>query len=82
MLDLVNFIQQIRTLKKLCTNLKKHISAKLFSATDEVMEGGAPMSPSIARITTTKRLCLLERIRMGKNYLLVPISTKYNLVQE
>jgi DNA-binding NarL/FixJ family response regulator len=30
--------------------LKKHISAKLFSAIDEVMEGGAPMSPSIARM--------------------------------
>jgi DNA-binding NarL/FixJ family response regulator len=30
--------------------LKKHISTKLFSAIDEVMEGGAPMSPSIARM--------------------------------
>ncbi|MCZ8355397.1 MAG: response regulator transcription factor [Cyclobacteriaceae bacterium] len=30
--------------------LKKHISAKLFSAIDEIMEGGAPMSPSIARM--------------------------------
>lgn len=30
--------------------LKKHISSKLFSAIDEVMEGGAPMSPSIARM--------------------------------
>jgi DNA-binding NarL/FixJ family response regulator len=30
--------------------LKKHISAKLFDALDEVLAGGAPMSPSIARI--------------------------------
>jgi DNA-binding NarL/FixJ family response regulator len=28
--------------------LKKHISAKLFDAMDEVLNGGAPMSPSIA----------------------------------
>ena len=30
--------------------LKKHISSKLFSAIEEIMEGGAPMSPSIARM--------------------------------
>lgn len=30
--------------------LKKHISTKLFDAIREVMEGGAPMSPSIARM--------------------------------
>lgn len=30
--------------------LKKHISTKLFSAIDDVMTGGAPMSPSIARM--------------------------------
>lgn len=30
--------------------LKKHISTKLFDAIMEVMEGGAPMSPSIARM--------------------------------
>jgi len=30
--------------------LKKHISAKLFDALDEVLAGGAPMSPSIARM--------------------------------
>lgn len=30
--------------------LKKHISAKLFDALDEVMGGGAPMSPTIARM--------------------------------
>jgi DNA-binding NarL/FixJ family response regulator len=30
--------------------LKKHISAKLFDSLDEVLAGGAPMSPSIARM--------------------------------
>ena len=30
--------------------LKKHISAKLFESITEVLEGGAPMSPSIARM--------------------------------
>jgi DNA-binding NarL/FixJ family response regulator len=30
--------------------LKKHISSKLFSAIEEVMNGGAPMSPSVARM--------------------------------
>jgi DNA-binding NarL/FixJ family response regulator len=30
--------------------LKKHISTKLFDAIHEVLEGGAPMSPSIARM--------------------------------
>jgi DNA-binding NarL/FixJ family response regulator len=30
--------------------LKKHLSAKLFEAVDEVLHGGAPMSPSIAHM--------------------------------
>lgn len=30
--------------------LKKHISSRLFSAMEEMLEGGAPMSPSIARM--------------------------------
>lgn len=30
--------------------LKKHISSRLFDAIDEALEGGAPMSPSIARM--------------------------------
>jgi DNA-binding NarL/FixJ family response regulator len=30
--------------------LKKHIAAKLFSAIEEVLAGGAPMSPSVARM--------------------------------
>lgn len=30
--------------------LKKHISTRLFSAIEEVLEGGSPMSPSVARM--------------------------------
>jgi DNA-binding NarL/FixJ family response regulator len=30
--------------------LKKHISTKLFSAIEEALDGGAPMSPSVARM--------------------------------
>jgi DNA-binding NarL/FixJ family response regulator len=30
--------------------LKKHISTRLFSSIEEAMDGGAPMSPSIARM--------------------------------
>jgi DNA-binding NarL/FixJ family response regulator len=30
--------------------LKKHLSAKLFDALEEVLDGGAPMSPSIAHM--------------------------------
>jgi DNA-binding NarL/FixJ family response regulator len=30
--------------------LKKHLSTKLFSSIEEVLDGGAPMSPSIARM--------------------------------
>lgn len=33
--------------------LKKHLSVKLFEAMDEVLNGGAPMSPSIAHMVIT-----------------------------
>jgi DNA-binding NarL/FixJ family response regulator len=33
--------------------LKKHLSVKLFDAMDEVLNGGAPMSPSIAHMVIT-----------------------------
>jgi DNA-binding NarL/FixJ family response regulator len=33
--------------------LKKHISSKLFESITEVLEGGAPMSPSIARMVVS-----------------------------
>ncbi len=49
--------------------LKKHISSKLFSAIEEVMEGGAPMSPSIARMV----LASMQQRTMPENpYQLTP----------
>ncbi|GHM99828.1 DNA-binding response regulator [Cytophagales bacterium WSM2-2] len=33
--------------------LKKHISTKLFDAIEELQSGGAPMSPSVARMVIT-----------------------------
>ena len=33
--------------------LKKHISSRLFDALDELLAGGAPMSPSVARMVIT-----------------------------
>ena len=49
--------------------LKKHISTKLFSAIDEVMTGGAPMSPSIARMVLGS---LQQRPVPDNNYQLTP----------
>lgn len=34
--------------------LKKHLSVKLFESMDEVLNGGAPMSPSIAHMVITE----------------------------
>jgi DNA-binding NarL/FixJ family response regulator len=49
--------------------LKKHISAKLFSSIEEVLEGGAPMSPSIARMV----LASMQQRAMPENpYQLTP----------
>jgi DNA-binding NarL/FixJ family response regulator len=67
--------------------LKKHISTKLFSAIEEVMEGGAPMSPSIARMVlasmqqkvkttnpyqlTVRELEVLASLSRGNSYKLI-----------
>lgn len=40
--------------------LKKHISTKLFESITEVQEGGAPMSPSIARMVISNMQRLSE----------------------
>ena len=42
--------------------LKKHISTKLFSSIEDVMEGGAPMSPSIARMVIASMQKQTEKI--------------------
>ena len=65
--------------------LKKHISAKLFDALDDVMTGGAPMSPSIARMViasmqpvspnpyqlTPREKEVLKSLSMGNSYKLI-----------
>lgn len=65
--------------------LKKHISAKLFDALDEVMAGGAPMSPSIARMViasmqpaspnpyhlTPREKDVLKSLAQGNSYKLI-----------
>lgn len=67
--------------------LKKHISARLFTAIDEVLSGGAPMSPSIARMVissikteateqnpytlTPRELEILRSLSNGNSYKLI-----------
>lgn len=48
--------------------LKKHISSKLFSFIEEVMEGGAPMSPSIARMVISS----MQQLPVENVYKLTP----------
>jgi DNA-binding NarL/FixJ family response regulator len=49
--------------------LKKHISSKLFTAIQEVLEGGAPMSPSVARMV----IAAMQRKNAPVNpYMLTP----------
>jgi DNA-binding NarL/FixJ family response regulator len=49
--------------------LKKHISTKLFSAIEEVLEGGAPMSPSIARMVLSS---MQQKATIENPYQLTP----------
>jgi DNA-binding NarL/FixJ family response regulator len=67
--------------------LKKHISTRLFTAIDEVLAGGAPMSPSIARMVissmktdttaqkhyplTPRELDILRSLSKGNSYKLI-----------
>jgi DNA-binding NarL/FixJ family response regulator len=67
--------------------LKKHISTRLFTAMDEVLAGGAPMSPSIARMVissmktdttaqkhyplTPRELDILRSLSKGNSYKLI-----------
>lgn len=67
--------------------LKKHISTRLFNAIDEVLAGGAPMSPSIARMVissmktdtaaqkhyplTPRELDILRSLSKGNSYKLI-----------
>lgn len=51
--------------------LKKHLSTKLFDAIDEVLSGGAPMSPTIARMV----IASLQK-PAGNTYQLTPRETQ------
>jgi len=67
--------------------LKKHITSRLFSALDEALTGGAPMSPSIARMVissmqtkplqkdrynlTAREKEILESLSKGNSYKLI-----------
>jgi DNA-binding NarL/FixJ family response regulator len=75
--------------------LKKHISTKLFSAIEEVLEGGAPMSPSIARMVlnsmhvkttienpyqlTPKEKEVLTSLSKGNSYKLIGVEFEISL---
>ena len=48
--------------------LKKHLSDKLFDAMEDVLTGGAPMSPSVARMVITS----MHQQRKKNNYNLTP----------
>lgn len=64
--------------------LKKHISTKLFTAIDEALNGGAPMSPAIARMViqsmqqpahnyqlTERETEILSSLSKGNSYKLI-----------
>jgi len=71
--------------------LKKHISNKLFDSINEVMEGGAPMSPTIAKMVvssmqknhknsyqlTDREKSVLSELSKGNSYKL--IAANFNI---
>jgi DNA-binding NarL/FixJ family response regulator len=75
--------------------LKKHISTKLFSAIEEALEGGAPMSPSVARMVlssmqqgtsvenpyqlTPKEKEVLTSLSKGNSYKLIAAALQISL---
>jgi DNA-binding NarL/FixJ family response regulator len=75
--------------------LKKHIATKLFSAIEEVVEGGAPMSPSIARMVlasmqqkalpqnpyqlTPKEKEVLTSLSKGNSYKLIAVQFEISI---
>lgn len=75
--------------------LKKHISNKLFNAIEEVLEGGAPMSPSVARMVlasmqqktlshnpyhlTPKEKEVLSSLSKGNSYKLIAVHVDISI---
>jgi DNA-binding NarL/FixJ family response regulator len=48
--------------------LKKHIASRLNEAVEEVLDGGAPMSPAVAKMV----LASMQKVNAGKQYDLTP----------
>lgn len=74
--------------------LKKHITSKLFGAIEEALSGGAPMSPSIARMVinamqtplpennyqlTTREKEILTELSKGNSYKLIAVELSISL---
>jgi DNA-binding NarL/FixJ family response regulator len=73
--------------------LKKHIAARLYAAIDEVLEGGSPMSPLIARMVvssmqgrannrydlTERQLEILASLAKGNSYKMIGSSLSISL---
>jgi DNA-binding NarL/FixJ family response regulator len=75
--------------------LKKHISTKLFSAIEEALDGGAPMSPSVARMVldsmhqkpslenpyqlTPKEKEVLTSLSKGNGYKLIAVDLQISI---
>lgn len=73
--------------------LKKHLSTKLFDSIDEVLSGGAPMSPSIARMViasmqktsensyqlTAREKEILSLLSQGNSYKIIAAQCRISL---
>ncbi len=73
--------------------LKKHIASRLYTAIDEVMDGGAPMSPMIARMVvssmqdkekntyglTERQLEILASLAKGNSYKMIASSLSISI---
>lgn len=73
--------------------LKKHLSTKLFDSIDEVLSGGAPMSPSIARMVigsmqkisnnpyqlTPREKEILTSLSQGNSYKIIALQSEISL---
>lgn len=73
--------------------LKKHIASRLYTAIDEVLEGGSPMSPRIARMVvssmqdkgkntydlTERQLEILASLAKGNSYKMIGASLSISL---
>ena len=73
--------------------LKKHISTKLFDSIEEVLEGGAPMSPAVARMViasmqqkntnpynlTPRETEILKSLSTGNSYKMIAASSQISI---